>query len=220
MTHEEAAPARAATPAQLGAAGKRTSSVSIVTGAHGEKVHASQPTEEWRAVPGYEGIFETTATGSVRSARTRRRLKPHLHPSGYQTIATRVGGRKGRAVCGKVHRLVALAWSPARDGADVVNHRNGVKTDNRAANLEWATPSENTRHAYRTGLREQARGEASSAAKLTRADVLSLRRRFPLGHPILQARQVAAEYGIDHSTLYQAVRGQTWKHLPMPEVPA
>ncbi len=57
--------------------------------------------------------------------------------------------RENRAVAFSVHRLVAAAWVDRPKGATQVNHRNGDKTDNRADNLEWVTPSQNQQHMYR-----------------------------------------------------------------------
>lgn len=53
-----------------------------------------------------------------------------------------------------VHRMVAETWIPNPNNYEEVNHINGNKDDNRAENLEWVTPSENIRHAYRTGLKK------------------------------------------------------------------
>lgn len=53
-----------------------------------------------------------------------------------------------------VHRIVALAFLRKENGKDFVNHKNGIKTDNRVENLEWVTKSENTLHSYRNGLQK------------------------------------------------------------------
>lgn len=54
-----------------------------------------------------------------------------------------------------VHRIVALAFLKEEKGKDFVNHKNGIKTDNRVENLEWVTKSENTLHSYRNGLQKR-----------------------------------------------------------------
>lgn len=78
-----------------------------------------------------------------------RLLKP-AYPQGYALIFLCFAGERKRRV--RVHRLVATAFLPKSAGRDHVNHKNGDKSDNRACNLEWVTPSENSRHALRTGL--------------------------------------------------------------------
>jgi hypothetical protein len=119
---------------------------------------------EWRPVAEYEGFYEVSSYGDVRSldrkvegrggghkAGQYRRFE--ITPKGYRRVAL---SRDGAQHTFMVHRLVAQAFIPNPGDKPEVNHRNGDKADNRAENLEWATSSENQQHAYETGLREPA----------------------------------------------------------------
>ena len=108
--------------------------------------------EVWKDVVGYEQRYQVSNLGRVYSKITKKILKQNLHTNGYFTIATKIGGRKGKPVCFKVHRLVALAFLPNIENKPFVNHIDGVKTNNNVNNLEWCTAKENTDHAIRTGL--------------------------------------------------------------------
>ena len=68
--------------------------------------------------------------------------------SGYQQVAAGSGSNNKQYV----HRMVADTWIDNPNHCEQVNHINGDKTDNRVENLEWVTPSQNIRHAFRTGL--------------------------------------------------------------------
>lgn len=120
--------------------------------------------ERWVNVLGFEGHYEVSNFGDVRSVTreivrsgpTGNLLKQgkirrqYVTPKGYCRLQLRSEGRVKNAL---VHILVAEAFLPNPDARTQVNHLNGRKRDNRASNLEWATPSENLRHAYDTGLR-------------------------------------------------------------------
>ena len=81
--------------------------------------------------------------GRVKNAHTGRILKSKLQFNGYRVLGL---SYKGEVKMKFVHRLVALAFVPGYQKGLQVNHKNGVKNDNRVENLEWVTPSENTRH--------------------------------------------------------------------------
>lgn len=102
--------------------------------------------EEWKAVKGFEGKYEVSNIGRVRSLLGRQpRIMGQPISLGYCMINL---DRKPTGV----HRLVAEAFIPNPDNKPFVNHLNGDKKDNFAINLEWVTPQENITHAIETGL--------------------------------------------------------------------
>lgn len=113
--------------------------------------------EAWKSVTGYDGFYEVSNFGSVRSLTSsngRKRfnrvkiLKPAILKDGYLRVTLCVDSKKKQV---PVHRLVLSAFSKDNPSLQV-NHINGVKNDNRLCNLEWCTQSENQKHAYRIGL--------------------------------------------------------------------
>src|SRR2546429_529520 len=116
--------------------------------------------ELWTSVAGCRG-YEVSNLGRIRSFRKRgvRELatEPHfigLHDNGKGYLSVGVGKTQG------LHVLVAKAFVPNPLGLPEVNHRNGIKHDCRADNLEWTTPSQNLQHAVDNGLYRPSRGEA------------------------------------------------------------
>ena len=115
--------------------------------------------EIWKSIEGYEGKYEISSLGRVKSLTDKNGkkreliLKPRVSKNGYLYLNLWESS-KGRAK--KIHRLVAEAFLPNPEGKQTVNHKNCVKTDNRVENLEWATWSENSKHASENGrLRNQ-----------------------------------------------------------------
>lgn len=96
--------------------------------------------------------YEVYEDGTVRSLITMDILKAAKSKTGYYNVCLTADDSTKRTV--QVHRLVAMAYLPAVEGKDQVNHKNGDKLDNRAENLEWCTPRENLVHAYTTGLND------------------------------------------------------------------
>ena len=116
--------------------------------------------EEWRDVVGYEGRYQVSSMGRVKSLERkfidkigRERyvkecfLKPGADRGGYLRVGL-CDGEKRKTF--KVHRLVCEAFHENPDNKPQVNHINEIKTDNRASNLEWATARENSNFGTRT----------------------------------------------------------------------
>lgn len=111
--------------------------------------------EEWRPVAGHEGIYSVSNLGRVRSDRRAgntyagKILACPIRAGSYRYVT--LGGTPARNPL--VHRLIASAFLGPVPVGKQVNHIDGIKTNNRATNLEYVTPRENMQHAMRTGLR-------------------------------------------------------------------
>ena len=111
--------------------------------------------EVWRDVKGYEGFYQVSNMGRVKSLGRKDRfgrvikeriLEPAVTHNGYLRVGLHVDGKRKML---RVHRLVCEAFHENPDNKSEVNHVNENKTDNRACNLEWSTRTENCNHGSR-----------------------------------------------------------------------
>jgi hypothetical protein len=115
----------------------------------------STPHEVWKPVVGHENWYEVSNLGRVRRSlagkgtRVGKILKPWIDTRGYYGVAL---SRDGIVTKVPIHHLVAAAFHLNKHGKSHINHRDGIKLNNASENLEWATKSEDTQHAYDTGL--------------------------------------------------------------------
>lgn len=133
--------------------------------------------EVWATVEGFEGQYEVSNLGRVRSLdmwvwngsnhhlKKGRVLKPGLGGNGYLTVSL-------KGLSQKVSRLVAIAFVPKIEGKEIVNHIDGNKLNNLATNLEWEDHHGNEKHAYRTGLKN-----SNSIRKLSKSDYAEIIKR-------------------------------------------
>lgn len=106
--------------------------------------------EVWKDVKGYEKLYEVSNYGNVRSLNyngTKKvvLLKPQETIHGYFMVQLYKNGISKKF---QVHRLVMISFVENTKNKPCVNHKNGIKTDNRLENLEWVTYSENEKHSH------------------------------------------------------------------------
>lgn len=108
--------------------------------------------EIWKPVIWYEWKYQVSNLWVVKSNKTLHSLKGSMTWIWYLKIKVKTNTWTKNLT---IHRLVARAFLPNPENKRCVNHINGVKTDNRAENLEWCTHSENMKHAYKINLHKQ-----------------------------------------------------------------
>lgn len=173
-------------------------------------------TEEWRDIPGYEGRYQVTVFGSVRSLARRnsrgrkvyaRLLSVTLNKDGYLIVhLSKDGQRKGWGV----HRLVMLAFVGERPGDLQVNHKDCNKLNNHVSNLEYCTLQENTRHARLHGLIPNCIGERNGRSKLDDERVRIVRR---LAREGMTTTEIAKELNVSRYPIYGILHGRNWTHV-------
>ena len=116
-------------------------------------------TEVWKPIPSYEGLYEVSNLGNVRSLdrlRIRKVLKGRMLKQNFCNIGyLHVNlSKRGNHKTIMVHRIVAKVFvdNDDKENKIAVNHIDGDKTNNNASNLEWCTYSDNQKHAYKNGL--------------------------------------------------------------------
>jgi hypothetical protein len=162
---------------------------------------------DWRNIRGYEGHYQVSSTGQVRSLKRGGRLmSPAVSRTGYYQVNLYLEGRVKHFY---VHRLVAAAFiKPIPEGMEV-NHKDGDKSNNDVDNLEIVTAEENLRHARETGLMPSG-GERSPVAKLTEEEVGEIREAKVRGE---RAALVAARFGVCERTIYGIWERKTWRQV-------
>lgn len=168
--------------------------------------------EAWKPIASFVGVYEVSNLGRVR------RIKPGsgTHPKKIRRLWISRDGYQGVSLYNReaqktfqVHRLVAEAFlGPCPEGM-WVNHKDGIKTNNRVDNLEYTTPSENHRHAWSNGLHSACTGERHGNATLTSEQVRMIRSEYETGE--WSQKDLAEKYCMGVSAIWFIVNNKTWK---------
>ena len=164
--------------------------------------------EIWKDVLDYEGLYLVSSFGKVKSIKSKKEkiLKGRDDSNGYLKVAlykTKICVQK------KIHRLVALAFIDNPYNKKTVNHINGIKTDNRVENLEWATYSENSKHSFDNNLQNPRKGVENNKSKLTEQQVFEIRNY----KGIFNTYELGIMYGVCNTTIGSILKRKTWKHI-------
>jgi hypothetical protein len=164
--------------------------------------------EIWKGVKGFEDCYEISNLGNLRNKerfvkhykggvrKYKSELKKiRLNDKGYFRCNLKKDGKRYDCL---VHRLVAESFLKNIENKNFVNHKNGIKNDNRVENLEWCNLSENTIHAVKNRLIK---------TKLTDKEVLEISSNN------LSTRKIAKLYNVSPSIIWRIKNKKSYKHL-------
>lgn len=175
--------------------------------------------EIWKDVKGYNGIYQVSNLGRVKSKthyckgrrgsgrQNGRVLKQQKCHKGYLKVSLSLN--KTRFSTGS-HRLVALSFIDNPLNKPQVNHINGIKTDNKVENLEWCTNQENQIHAVKNKLVNYNYAEKHHNSKLSNKDVLKARCLFKKGST---NKRLAEDYNVSQTAMSNILRNKTYKNI-------
>lgn len=165
----------------------------------------------WKKIPGLRTRYEASVTGLIRrlsaSYETTFRGKPVVRPQAEKILCGKKLSAKGYVrvrIDGNTyfaHRLIALAFIPNPLGLPQINHKNGIKTDNRPENLEWVTNQKNRDHAVVTGLNRRS---------LNEPEIFTIRSLLASG---VAQTTIGKAYGVSSTTIWNIKHRRTWRHI-------
>lgn len=175
--------------------------------------------EIWGWIKGYEGRFEISNRGRIRSwiknSGVRGRIgflkKPLIKkafPNCHGYYQTSIGNESMNDVRQiSIHRLVAIMFNKNTNNQPEVDHINGKKWCNEWWNFDWVDRMESIKRAFETGLINPALGEQQSNTKLTNEAVLLIYRHNA------KTKKIADGFGISTHAVLDIKRGRTWWHI-------
>lgn len=175
--------------------------------------------ELWEDIEGYETLYKVSNLGRIKSLNRTNVNKNGIKRKLKERVLKLSDGSKGYLIVSlsknnkikscTVHSLVANAFVIKKSDNLQVNHINGIKSDNRASNLEWVTASDNLLHAHRIGIKKPLLGNEHPSSVLTESDVIWLRKNKGK----FRTDEKAKEFSVSCTTIRDAISGRTWSWL-------
>jgi hypothetical protein len=156
--------------------------------------------EIWKDITGYEGLYQVSNYGGVRSVKGSKsiNLKQSVNDRNYSVVGL---WKHNKLKTKKVHRLVAESFLSKKTNQRIVNHKDGLKSNNDFRNLEWCNSLHNNHHALRTGLVK---------TKLSREDVLLIKKLNKQG---IKRIDISNVFNVSRTTINNVVNGNSYHWL-------
>jgi len=170
--------------------------------------------EIWKDIKGYEGLYQVSSEGRIKSIKRRNRKKDKILK--LECRARHYGAclyKKNIPKYWGVHRLVAGAFIPNIQNKPFVCHKDGIPKNNNIDNVYWGTSSENAfdavRHGTHPGLLNK--GENGGQAKLKEVEVIKIKKLYATDN--YSQYELGRMFNISRSSIEDIICGRTWKHL-------
>ena len=141
-------------------------------------------------------------------------LKDRINSRGYYYTGIQMDSGKHKSA--QIHVLVASHFVTGKNPGLVVNHKDGIKANNNADNLEWITQSENMKHAFRVGLATTKKGSDCNLSKLKEEDIPKI---FDLRNNGASYTKISKQFNVSRSAIIQIIHGKLWAHLKLTALP-
>ena len=177
--------------------------------------------EIWKDIPNYYELYQGSNLNRIKSLERwittklgfKRFIKEKiLHEwvvgSGYRQIGL---FKNNKLKFFYVHRILAQIFLPNPLNLPEVNHKNGIKTDNKIENLEWVSKSENMQHAHKIGLIVREPGEKNYNKKLNNEQVLEIRKMYATGN--YSQRKLGEIFKVDRGNIHYITSRKTWSNI-------
>lgn len=173
--------------------------------------------EAFKPVVGYEGLYEVSNLGNIKILSSGMIKVNTLEKVGYWVVKLQ---KQRISKTHRVHRLLAEAFMDNPENKRTVNHIDGNKSNNTLSNLEWATHSENSKHAFETGLSkppvgisQQVKGEDHFKSKLTEQDVIYIRKNCKENGGEMSNAALARKFDVTRNAIGKIVKRVNWGHV-------
>ena len=162
--------------------------------------------EIWKVIPDTNGRYEVSDLGKIRNIELKILMAQHKDYKGYPKV--RYINSMGKRLTQRVHRLIGKAFIPNIHNKPQINHKNGIKDDNRAENLEWVTNSENTQHSFDIGV-QCNKGEKHPSSKISEGNVILMR----LMYPECKVSELSELFNVTYNIAHCVCSRRTWNHI-------
>lgn len=167
--------------------------------------------EVWKKIDDYDGLYEVSNLSRVRSLKfNKTKILSQINCNGYKNVILCKGGKN--KVKG-VHRLLAISFIPNPMSKADVNHINGIKSDNRVENLEWATRKENIQHSFKFLDRKILRGQDANGSIYSNQEVYNILTDINKLDGKINLAKYCREKNYNYNSVYAIYKKQTWTHI-------